>query len=91
MSGGHSLNCGSLSFISCHWALDPTKICDSGSMDGSPSTVLKVIEVILPLTVPAKDEPHSLQKHQPPSGEGSYIFTMSLPEIHLKSSGLKST
>ncbi len=88
VSGGHSSNCGRSSLISCHRALEPTKICDSGFMPGSPSTVPNVIVVTLPLTVPANEEPHSLQKHHPASGNDSNTLTRSSPEVHSKSSEL---
>ena len=61
-----------------------------GFTPGSPSTVPNVIVVILPLTVPANDEPHSLQKHHPAPDNVSYTFTRSSPEIHLKPCGLNS-
>ena len=61
-----------------------TLICDSGFIPGSPSTVPSVTVVILPFSVPAKDELHLLQKYHPAPANVSYTFTWSFPEIHLK-------
>lgn len=75
--------------MSCHGALEPVKMCDSGFMPGSPSIVPSVTEVILPLSAAASEEPHSLQKHHPAPDDTSYTFRRSSPETHLKSPGLK--
>lgn len=46
-------------------------------MPGSPSTVISITLVILPFSVPAKDEPHSPQKHHPTPDNVSYILNKS--------------
>lgn len=89
-SGGLSSNCGRSSFMSCHLALEPTKIWYSGLITGSPSTVPSVMVSILPLRVPARVEPHSAQKHQPSPSAISYVFTRFFPDNHLKSPGLNA-
>ena len=71
-------------------AIEPTKIYNSGFIPGSSSTVPSVTAVILPFSVPAEDEPHSIQKHHPAPLDISYTFTWSSPEAHLKFSELNS-
>ena len=78
-----SSNCCAVPPIWSQGAFEPTNMCFSISISGSPSTVPNVMPITLPLKKPHKVDPQTLQNPSPQSFSDSYRWTLSPPSIHL--------